>query len=89
MSRNDASGTVIAFIWGLGIGALAALLLAPKAGKELRNDIADGVSDGIDQLRGASKDLGRRGQKLVSMAKDQAEEAIDAASNAYNRATRG
>lgn len=89
MSRNDVSVTVIAFIWGLGIGALAALLFAPKAGEELRNDIADGVSDGIDQLRGASKDLRRRGQKLVSMAKDQAEEAIDAANNAYNRATRG
>ena len=89
MSRNDVSGTVIAFIWGLGIGALAALLFAPKAGEELRNDIADGVSDGIDQLRGASKDLRRRGQKLVSMAKDQAEEAIDAAGNAYNRATWG
>jgi gas vesicle protein len=59
MVRSDAPGTIITFILGVSVGALAALFLAPKAGKELRADIAAGVSDGVDQVRGTSKHLRR------------------------------
>jgi gas vesicle protein len=88
MRKDNISGTVFTFVLGLGIGAAAALLFAPKAGEELRTDIADGASDGIDQIHAASKGLRRKGQKLVNMAKDQATEAIDAASSVYNQVTR-
>ena len=57
MAKGDKSGTILAFAIGVGIGAAAALLLAPKAGDELRDDIAGAVGDRVDQLRDQSKDL--------------------------------
>lgn len=86
MTRDDATGTVFAFILGVGVGAVAALLSAPKSGERLRGEIADGVNDGLDVLRSTGKDLKRRGQKLVELAKDQVQEAIEAGEQAYSQA---
>lgn len=71
---------------GAVIGAAAALLLAPKAGEELRDDIAEGLSDGVDGVRKASRDLKRRAQRIVDGAKDQVQDAIDAGDRAYSHA---
>jgi len=54
--KDDRSGTILAFVVGIGIGAVAALLLAPKAGDELRDDISGAVGDRVDQLRDQGKD---------------------------------
>ncbi len=45
---------------GGGIGAILALLFAPKSGQELRNDIADATRKGIDRSREAALDLQQR-----------------------------
>ena len=66
--KGDRSGTIVAFVFGIGIGAVAALLLAPKAGDELRDDISGAVGDRVDQLRDHGKDLGRRSKKFVETA---------------------
>ena len=75
---------------GAGVGAVAALLLAPKAGEELRGDIAAGVSDGVDQVRaqvrGTGKDLKRSAQKIVTLAQDQVQDAVEAGQEAYDQA---
>jgi gas vesicle protein len=63
-----------------------ALLLAPKAGEELRDDIAEGVSDGVNQVRRAGRDLKRRAQRAVDLAKDQVQDAMDAGDRAYSHA---
>jgi gas vesicle protein len=42
MTRGNAPRTIFTFILGIGVGALAALLFAPKAGEELRDDIGPG-----------------------------------------------
>jgi gas vesicle protein len=70
MSRGNAPRTIFTFILGIGVGALAALLLAPKAGKELRSDIANGVSDGVNQVNAAHKGMKKRAQKIVALAQD-------------------
>ena len=86
MSRGNASGTIFTFILGLGIGAVTALLLAPKAGEELRADIAAGVSDGVNQVRSTAKDLNRRAQKIVALAQDHVQDAMEAGQKAYSQA---
>lgn len=88
MSRDNIPGTVLTFIAGIGVGALAALLFAPKTGEDLRSDIIDGVDDGLKQFRKTGKDLRRRAQKVVNMAKDEAVGAVEAASDAFNQAGR-
>lgn len=86
MTRNHVPETILTFVVGAGVGAAIALLFAPKSGEELRSDIAEGVSDRVDQVRNTGKDLKRRAQKIVELAKDQVQDAIDAGDNAYSQA---
>jgi gas vesicle protein len=87
MSRRDQNpGSVITFILGVTVGAVAALLLAPKAGKELRQDLAEGMNDGMEQLRSAGKDLKQRAGKFASEAQDNVQDALEAGQKAYRQA---
>ena len=86
MSKNNVPGTIFTFILGVSVGAVAALLLAPKAGEELRDDIATGVSDGVNQVRSTAKDLNRRAQKIVTLAQDHVQDAVEAGQEAYSQA---
>jgi len=50
-SENSHVGTAITFLLiGLGAGALAGLLLAPKTGKQMRRDLQRGYEDAKDNL---------------------------------------
>ena len=86
MIKENISGTILAFLLGAAAGAAAALLFAPKAGEELRNDIAEAVNDGVNQVSGKGKELRRQAGTLVDRAQDQVQGAITAGENAYNRA---
>ena len=86
MTRENKVGTILSFVLGAAAGAVTALLLAPKSGAELRGDIAEGVSDGVNQVRSAGKDLKHQAQKLVNSAKTRVEDAVDARQDAYGHA---
>jgi gas vesicle protein len=77
MPRTDGPGPILTFILGVGVGALAALLLARKPGGELRSDLAEGVNSRVKQLRRTGKDLRKRARKMVDLAKDQVQAAIE------------
>ncbi|MDX6694065.1 MAG: hypothetical protein QOF02_1668 [Blastocatellia bacterium] len=57
---------------GGGIGALLALLFAPKSGQELRGDIADVTRKGIDRTRETAAQLGTRAGDYYEATKDRA-----------------
>ena len=86
MTRKNKVARIISFVLGAAAGAVTALLLAPKSGAELRGEIADGVTDGVNQVRSSGKDLKRRAQKLVDSAKARVEDAVDAGQIAYDQA---
>jgi gas vesicle protein len=86
MIRDHKVETILTFALGAGVGAVIALLLAPKAGEELRNDIADGVSDGVNRVRSTGTDLKRRTQKVVALAQDHVQDAVEAVQEAYGQA---
>jgi gas vesicle protein len=77
-------GMFVTFTLGVGVGAVAALLLAPKAGRDLRNEIADGATDGVNQARRTAKKIGNQAQKVVDETADQINEAVAAGGAAYN-----
>jgi gas vesicle protein len=79
-------GTILAFALGAAVGAVAALLLAPKSGEELRGDIADAVNDGAKQVRSAGRNLKQRAQEIVELATDTVQDALDAGGVAYTKA---
>jgi gas vesicle protein len=86
MTRDPKVGTVVAFALGGAVGAVAALLLAPKSGEELRGDIAAGVNQGVNQVRSTTKDLKRKAQKFADMAQDTMQDAMDAGQAAFSQA---
>ncbi|MHB8581296.1 MAG: YtxH domain-containing protein [Ignavibacteriaceae bacterium] len=99
MSKDNGSGKnfIIGFIAGGAIGAIFALLYAPKSGKELRGDIKsktdslmDDANDYINEAKDKAKDLindGRKkSDKLISDAKVKSEELLKDAEKIFNDA---
>ncbi len=84
--RNNNIGASIGwFLAGLGLGTVAALLCAPKSGRETRKAIVAGVDAGRENL----VSLGRKarqqisnvvasGKKIVTTTKRQVNAVVDA-----------
>ncbi|NBO65593.1 MAG: YtxH domain-containing protein [Acidobacteria bacterium] len=58
--NNNSSDKLVYFLIGAGIGAITALLFAPKSGEELRSDIADATRKGLDYARETGRDISER-----------------------------
>ena len=76
-SQSQATSNVAWFLTGAFIGAAAAILYAPKSGKDTRKYITDKTQMGREavestgqDLAAASKDMFERGRKLVDDAAD-------------------
>ena len=74
-----ANGLTYLLIGG-SIGAVLALLFAPKSGKDLRGDIGDISRRGYDATLEKANDLKRRSTDAVQTVKGKAEAAYDFAS---------
>src|SRR5688500_18231267 len=90
--RDDAhvSTKLTYLLIGGGIGAVIALLFAPKSGHELRGDIADATRKGIDKSREAAQQLGDRAGEYYEAGRERASEfysqASERASGLYSQA---
>jgi gas vesicle protein len=62
MANDNGNGgdKLVYFLIGAGIGAVTALLFAPKAGSELRSELADATKKGLDYARDTGRDLSER-----------------------------
>jgi gas vesicle protein len=86
-SESSNVGTAVTFfLIGLGAGALAGLLLAPKTGKQLRRDLKHGyeeardtVGEWADEAKDRVKDASERVRDVASRGVEMAEELRDAA----------
>ena len=90
-SGDNISTKLTFFLVGAGIGAVLALLFAPKSGEELRNDIADATRKGIDKSREAAQQIGAKATEYYDTGKQKAGEYYDAAretAGEYYEATR-
>ena len=73
-SGDNISTRLTYLLIGGGIGAILALLFAPKSGHELRGDIADATRKGIDRSREAAQHLGERAGEYYEATRDRASE---------------
>jgi gas vesicle protein len=64
---------------GGGIGAILALLFAPKSGEELRGDIADATRKGIEKGKEAATMVGDRAGEYYEVGREKAGEFYQAA----------
>ena len=79
-------GTKLAcFAIGATVGAMVALLFAPKAGRELREDIADATRKGVDRARETGSQLGAKAGEVYDAASSRAGELAQTARDAAAR----
>jgi gas vesicle protein len=78
-SGDNFSTRLTYLLIGGGIGAILALLFAPKSGQELRGDIADATRKGIDKSREAAQQMGQRAGEYYEVTRDRASELYSTA----------
>ena len=78
--HSNNMGTAITFLLiGLGAGALAGLLLAPKTGKQLRRDLKRGYEDAKDTLEDWADEAKDHAREARDRVRDVAERGADIA----------
>jgi gas vesicle protein len=86
--ESDSSniGTAITFLLiGLGAGALAGLLLAPKTGKQMRRDLQRGYEDAKDTLGDWADEAKDRVREAGDRVRDVASRGADLADDLRER----
>jgi gas vesicle protein len=84
MCRCGIAAKVGFFVGGAAIGALLALLLAPKTGEQTRKLIAKKAEEGKDyvaskgrEFRGQAEELVEKGKELVTKQKERLAEVLE------------
>jgi gas vesicle protein len=80
--RDEEAGAMTKLTYliiGGGIGAILALLFAPKSGQELREDIADVTRKGLEKSRETAGQLGEYAGEYYEVAKDKTGELYQTA----------
>ena len=79
-SNKSNVGTAVTFLMiGVGAGALIALMLAPKTGKQMRKDLRKRYDDARDTLQDWSEEAIDRVNDLADRSSDWADELRDLA----------
>jgi len=90
MSENNGASKIAFLLAGMGIGAILALLFAPKSGKETRDYLAQKTEEGRDYVSARGRELRKQAEETVEKAKDvvakqkeQLSAALEAGKQAY------
>ena len=93
MADRDGNGLVW-FLAGLGLGALAGVLYAPRSGSETREVLRARAEEGRDYVRNRAREAKEqasqwadKGRDAVSQQKEQFRAAYEAGRQAYHEAT--
>lgn len=78
---------ILYVLLGGGIGAILALLFAPKTGKEMRGEIGDAAQKGWDKTGEFAANIGDKAQTVYQDTKHKAGEFYDDAKLQINSAT--
>ena len=81
--RDETSPTtkITYLLIGGGIGAVLALLFAPKSGQELRGDIADVTRKGLEKSKEAANQLQEKAGEYYEVSRERANELYQTASD--------
>jgi len=77
--NNQSSSFLLGAVVGAIAGAVSALLLAPKSGKELRKDIAVGAQQVSEKTVQTAHVIGEQTSKLAGQVGDQTSQLVDKA----------
>jgi gas vesicle protein len=87
---SDRLSKLAFFLVGGGIGAVIALLFAPRSGRETRDIIAQRAAESRERVLSTSRNVGEKvstyiekGKEVVSTQREQMAAAIEAGKQAY------
>lgn len=86
--RKEDSGMgtqLTCFAVGATLGAVVALLFAPKSGRELREDLSDATRKGVDRARETGAQLSNKAGEYYGTAASRAGELAASARDAASR----
>ena len=83
--ESDLGTQLTCFAIGATVGAVVALLFAPKSGRELRQDVADATRKGVDRARETGSQLSARAGEYYETASARAGEFAQSAREAVTR----
>ena len=75
--NNSGSSLLLGFLAGGAIGAIFALLYAPKTGRELRNDIKSKTDEYLDEADKYIAEARNRAKVLINDGKKKSEKIIN------------
>lgn len=86
MADNQGNGgdKLVYFLIGAGIGAVTALLFAPKAGSELRSELAGATKKGLDYARDTGREFSERATDYYETGIERASDLSDRSRDAIN-----
>ncbi len=88
-SYGSSLGTAVTFLLiGIGAGALAALVLAPKTGKQFRRDLKRGYEDAKGTLQDWTEEAGERVRDVAERGANLADELRERAEPLRRAVTR-
>ena len=79
--EREEGGNLAWFLIGIAVGAAAAIMLAPKSGKETRDYISQKAQEAGDTVSGTSRDLYDRGKDVY----DRGKQVVDDAAALFDR----
>jgi gas vesicle protein len=82
------SGSATAFLWGALIGAGAALLLAPRSGRQTRDEIRTGALRLRDRAEDAVRDVGDSVTGAIGGVRSEVTDRLDSARDAFEAGRR-
>jgi gas vesicle protein len=94
MSDHDGGNSFVWFLAGLGLGALAGVLYAPRSGSETREVLRSRAEESRDYVKNRAREAREqasqwadKGRDVVSQQKEQFRAAYEAGRQAYHEAT--
>jgi len=88
MSKNNSTTKtfLLGALIGGAVGAISALLLAPKSGRELRRDIVDTTNDMYDKASDLIYEGKQKAQHIIDSAKQHADSILNRSTDLCNDA---
>jgi gas vesicle protein len=83
--ESDVGTRLTFFVVGATVGAVVALLFAPKSGRELREDLADATRKGVDRARETGSQLSAKAGEYYDAASARAGELAASARDVVER----
>lgn len=85
MAKHNEGGNFAWFLAGVTVGVAAAILFAPRSGRETRKSIADAAAKGRDVAEKKSREVVEFGREVYDQGREMAHDAAEAGKEALEK----